>query len=81
MNAIIFLAPISTFDQVLAEVCCFYREGTVALIVPKDPHVNRLEDSLLLWKSIVSNKLLSNVNIVLFLNKVDLLQVGFRPRF
>ncbi|KAF9778279.1 guanine nucleotide binding protein, alpha subunit [Thelephora terrestris] len=58
VNAIIFLAPISTFDQVLAE----------------DPHVNRLEDSLLLWKSIVSNRLLSNVSIILFLNKCDLLQ-------
>lgn len=58
VNAIIFLAPISVFDQVLAE----------------DPRVNRLEDSLLLWKSVVSNKLLANVNIVLFLNKCDLLQ-------
>jgi hypothetical protein len=37
--------------------------------------VNRLEDSLLLWKAVVSNKLLANVNIVLFLNKCDLLQV------
>ena len=34
-----------------------------------------MEDSLLLWKSIVSNKLLCNVNIILFLNKCDLLQV------
>jgi guanine nucleotide-binding protein subunit alpha len=58
VNAIIFLAPISTFDQVLAE----------------DPHVNRLEDSLLLWKSVVSNKLLEQVSIVLFLNKCDLLR-------
>ncbi|KAF9641877.1 G-alpha-domain-containing protein, partial [Thelephora ganbajun] len=58
VNAIIFLAPISTFDQALVE----------------DPHVNRLEDSLLLWNSIVSNKLLRNVNIILFLNKCDLLQ-------
>ncbi|KAF7977989.1 hypothetical protein HWV62_1829 [Athelia sp. TMB] len=57
-NAIIFLAPISAFDQVLAE----------------DTKVNRLEDSLLLWKSVVSNKLLADVNIVLFLNKCDLLQ-------
>ena len=39
--------------------------------------MNRLEDSLLLWKSVVSNKLLSNVNIVLFLNKCDLLQVRY----
>ncbi|KAF9444429.1 G-alpha-domain-containing protein [Macrolepiota fuliginosa MF-IS2] len=58
VNAIIFLAPISAFDQVLAE----------------DPRINRLEDSLLLWKSLVSNPLLAKVNIVLFLNKCDLLQ-------
>ncbi|KAH6916749.1 guanine nucleotide binding protein, alpha subunit [Coprinopsis sp. MPI-PUGE-AT-0042] len=58
VNAIIFLAPISAFDQVLTE----------------DHRVNRLEDSLQLWKSVVSNKLLERVNIVLFLNKIDLLQ-------
>ncbi|KAF7783955.1 hypothetical protein Agabi119p4_120 [Agaricus bisporus var. burnettii] len=58
VNAIIFLAPISAFDQVLAE----------------DPRINRLEDSLLLWKSLVSNPLLAKVNVILFLNKCDLLQ-------
>ena len=58
MNAIIFLAPISAFDQPLAE----------------NPSVNRLEDSMLLWRSVVSNRLLSNVNIILFLNKCDLLK-------
>lgn len=62
VNAIIFLAPISAFDQVLAE----------------DPEVNRLEDSLLLWKSVVSNKLLAHVSIILFLNKVDLLQAKLK---
>jgi len=31
VNAIIFLAPISTFDQVLAEVSFFYPGGTVVL--------------------------------------------------
>lgn len=56
MDAIIFLAPISCFDQVLAE----------------DPSVNRLEDSILLWKSVISNPLLKNTEIVLFLNKVDI---------
>jgi hypothetical protein len=44
-------------------------------LVIQDPKVNRLEDSLLLWKAVASNKLLANVNIVLFLNKCDLLQV------
>ncbi|KAJ8084983.1 hypothetical protein PM082_003760 [Marasmius tenuissimus] len=58
VTAIIFLAPISAFDQVLEE----------------DRRVNRLEDSLLLWKYVVSSKLLSDVSIVLFLNKCDLLR-------
>ncbi|GBE77330.1 Guanine nucleotide-binding protein alpha-4 subunit [Sparassis crispa] len=58
VNAIIFLAPISAFDQVLTE----------------DPDTNRLEDTIFLWNSVVSNKLLANVNIVLFLNKCDLLK-------
>lgn len=50
-----------------------------ARIHTQDPRVNRLEDSLLLWRSIVANKLLANVNIILFLNKCDLLQVGLCP--
>jgi len=40
VQALIFLAPISAFDQVLTE----------------DPDVNRMEDSLILWRSIVANK-------------------------
>lgn len=31
------------------------------------------EDSVLLWKAICSNKLLANVDLVLFLNKCDIL--------
>ncbi|KAH7922718.1 G-alpha-domain-containing protein [Leucogyrophana mollusca] len=58
MNAIIFLAPISCFDQVLQE----------------DPSVNRLADSVLLWKTIVSNPLLKKTDLVLFLNKCDILR-------
>ncbi|KAF7315246.1 hypothetical protein MIND_00039000 [Mycena indigotica] len=52
MDAIIFLAPLSCFDQVLAE----------------DESVNRLEDSILLWKMIVSSPLLKNTSLILFLN-------------
>lgn len=48
------------------------------LYLCQDPRVNRLEDSLLLWKAVTSNKLLANVNVVLFLNKCDLLQVRAR---
>jgi len=58
MDAIIFLAPISCFDQVLAE----------------DPKVNRLEDSVHLWQNIVSNPLLKHTNMILFLNKIDILR-------
>ena len=55
-SAILFLAPLSGFDQVLAE----------------DATVNRLEDSVLLWKSICSNALLGKTNLILFLNKIDI---------
>ncbi|KAF9254990.1 G-alpha-domain-containing protein [Marasmius fiardii PR-910] len=58
VDAIIFLAPISAFDQVLDEA----------------PKVNRLEDSVMLWSSIVSNKLLERTDIILFLNKCDIMK-------
>jgi guanine nucleotide-binding protein subunit alpha len=32
------------------------------------------EDSVLLWKDICSNRLLANVELVLFLNKCDILE-------
>lgn len=51
-QAIIFLAPISAFDQRLIE----------------DPRVNRVDDSLELFTQIVENPLLSQVSLVLFLN-------------
>jgi len=57
MDAIIFLAPISCFDEVLLE----------------DRSVNRLEDSYLLWRTVCSSKLLAKTQIILFLNKCDLL--------
>ncbi|TBU47929.1 G-alpha-domain-containing protein [Dichomitus squalens] len=57
-NAILFLAPISCFDELLAE----------------DRRVNRLEDSFLLWKGVIQSKLLAKCIIILFLNKYDLLE-------
>lgn len=66
VDAIIFLAPISGFDQVLIE----------------DPGVNRLEDTVLLWKQVCSHPLLKKCNIILFMNKTDLmakkLEAGIR---
>jgi len=58
MDAIIFLCPICAFDQVLAE----------------EPRINRLADSVNLWTMIVSNKLLQETNIILFLNKIDIMK-------
>jgi guanine nucleotide-binding protein alpha-1 subunit len=58
VNAIIFLAPISVVDETLDE----------------DPTVNRLEDTYLLWKAVVSSKLLTKVQLILFLNKCDILE-------
>ncbi|TBU49747.1 G-protein alpha subunit [Dichomitus squalens] len=57
-NAIIFLAPVSAFDQYLDE----------------DPRTNRVDDSLQLFKQICSNVLLKRAHLVLFLNKTDLLK-------
>ncbi|THU78227.1 G-alpha-domain-containing protein [Dendrothele bispora CBS 962.96] len=53
-TAIIFLAPISAFDQYLEE----------------DPRTNRIDDSLQLFTAICSNQLLKKAHLVLMLNKV-----------
>ncbi|KAL5525745.1 hypothetical protein ACEPAG_7082 [Sanghuangporus baumii] len=57
-NAIIFLAPVSAFDQYLEE----------------EPKMNRINDSLQLFTMICSNELLKKVHLVLFLNKTDVLK-------
>ncbi|KAF9264328.1 G-alpha-domain-containing protein [Marasmius fiardii PR-910] len=62
VNAIIFLAPISAFNECLLE----------------DATVNRLQDSLSIWKAICSSKLLTETTLVCFLNKCDLLRKKLR---
>ncbi|PFH53457.1 hypothetical protein AMATHDRAFT_137279 [Amanita thiersii Skay4041] len=57
VNVIIFLTPVSVFDETLWE----------------DPTVNRLQDSIGLWTSICSSKLLAKAQLIHFLNKCDLL--------
>lgn len=52
------VAPVSVFDQRLEE----------------DHSVNRLEDSIILWTSICASKLLAKTQLILFLNKCDLLR-------
>ncbi|KAG8978368.1 hypothetical protein FRC05_010613 [Tulasnella sp. 425] len=58
VDAILCLAPISAYDQVLTE----------------DKRVNRLEDSINLWIELCGNKILAKVPLILFLNKIDLLK-------
>jgi len=58
VNVIVFLAPISCFDERLEE----------------DPEVNRLEDSFILWKAVCSSTLLRQATLILILNKVDILR-------
>ncbi|KAA1477742.1 G-alpha-domain-containing protein [Dentipellis sp. KUC8613] len=62
LTAILFLAPVSCFDETLSE----------------DPEVNRLEDSLTLWAAIIQSPLLKKVMMILFLNKCDLLDRKLR---
>lgn len=62
ISAILFLAPLSAFDQRLTE----------------DPRINRLADSLDLFEQIVENPQLRNVTLVLFLNKMDLLEAKLK---
>ncbi|KAF8632865.1 hypothetical protein AX17_004713 [Amanita inopinata Kibby_2008] len=62
VNVIIFLAPVSAFNQVLAE----------------DGSVSRLTDSLRLWEQICANKILASVEFILFLNKLDILDAKLR---
>ncbi|KAI9448616.1 guanine nucleotide binding protein, alpha subunit [Lactarius psammicola] len=62
MEAIIFLAPISSFDERLRE----------------DRRVNRLEDTYMLWQTLCSLQMLSKTQIILFLNKCDLLEQKLR---
>ncbi|KAK7462125.1 hypothetical protein VKT23_007728 [Stygiomarasmius scandens] len=58
ITAIIFLAPISCFDERLLE----------------DSNVNRLEDSVTIWRAICSTKLLAKTTMICFLNKCDILK-------
>jgi len=61
-QAIIFLAPVSCFDQHLSE----------------NFKVNRLEDTFMLWQTICESKLLAGADTIIFLNKIDLLTLKLR---
>jgi len=57
VQTIMFLAPVSTFDQKMEE----------------DRKKYRLEDTFALWNELCNNKLLKGKQIILFMNKVDVL--------
>jgi len=59
------------FDDVQAIV--FLAPLAFNQTLEEDPTVNRLEDSLYLWRDICGNKLLAQANLILFLNKRDVL--------
>ncbi len=56
VTAVIFLAAISEYDQVLVE----------------DESVNRLQEALTLFDSICNSKWFVQTSMILFLNKIDL---------
>ncbi|KAJ8488898.1 hypothetical protein ONZ51_g3234 [Trametes cubensis] len=62
VNAMIFLCPMSSFNQRLSE----------------DRSVNRLYDSMELWQTVCRSKLLSKATFILLLNKADLLRSKLR---
>lgn len=62
VSAIIFLAPLSCFNEQLAE----------------DPAVNRLEDTHMIWKAICGSSLLAESTLIVFMNKIDLLDRKLR---
>ncbi|KAJ6455267.1 G-protein alpha subunit [Mycena vitilis] len=64
------------FDMVQAIV--FLTPLSFYEVLEEDGHVNRLEDSVVLWKEICANALLENCQIILFFNKMDILKAKLK---
>lgn len=62
LKAVLFVAPIGAYDQRLQE----------------DPSINRVQDSLDLFRQVAGNPLLQGASIILLLNKIDILQLKIR---
>ncbi|CAE6446609.1 unnamed protein product [Rhizoctonia solani] len=58
MDSLIVMVPVSAFNQVLDE----------------DPTVNRLQDSFEMWRELCNTTTLHHIPVLLFLNKIDLLE-------
>ena len=57
-DAIIYLAPVSAFDEYMDE----------------PPHTNCIQESIRYFKTLVQEELLGGTQIILLLNKCDVLQ-------
>jgi len=64
------------FDSVQAIV--FLTPLSFYEVLEEDSRVNRLEDSVILWKEICSNVLLQYTQLILFFNKMDILKAKLR---
>ncbi|EKM50981.1 uncharacterized protein PHACADRAFT_262889 [Phanerochaete carnosa HHB-10118-sp] len=60
------------FDDVQAII--FLAPLAFNLMLEEDSKVNRLEDSIMLWREICQNQLLEGATLILFFNKMDILQ-------
>ncbi|KAI0338804.1 G-alpha-domain-containing protein [Trametopsis cervina] len=60
------------FDDVQAII--FLAPLAFNLMLEEDSKVNRLEDSITLWREICGNQLLGGATLILFFNKMDILQ-------
>ncbi|KAJ7330353.1 G-protein alpha subunit [Mycena albidolilacea] len=69
-------AWIPFFDMVQAIV--FLTPLSFYEVLEEDTRVNRLEDSVVLWKEICANELLQNCQLILFFNKMDILKAKLR---
>ncbi|KAI3614927.1 acetamidase formamidase [Moniliophthora roreri] len=59
------------FDD--AQAILFLAPLSFNQMLEEDPRVNRLEDTLTLWKEICANTLLADCNLIIFFNKKDIL--------
>ncbi|KAG8215659.1 G-protein alpha subunit [Butyriboletus roseoflavus] len=60
------------FDDVQAII--FLAPLVFNQVLDEDKRINRLEDSVGLWKKVCASPLLAHANIILFLNKMDILE-------
>ncbi|KAJ7690395.1 G-protein alpha subunit [Mycena rosella] len=64
------------FDMV--EAIVFLTPLSFYEVLEEDSRVNRLEDSVVLWKEICANPLLQHCQIILFFNKMDILKAKLK---